>query len=826
MENYENLGTIGEGTYGVVLKCRHKETGQIVAIKKFKESDEDEQVRKTALREVRILKQLKHENIVNLIEVFRRKGKLYLVFEYVDRTILEDLEKHPDGLGKNLVKKLMWQLCRALEFCHAHNVIHRDIKPENLLVSKNGVLKICDFGFARTLAGPKAKYTDYVSTRWYRSPELLVGDTSYGKGVDVWAIGCMFAEITNGLPLFPGESDIDQLFHIIRCFGQLTGQQMDFFRKNPLFVGVKIPEVENAELETLEKRFPGVSKSQLEAMSLCLDYDPDRRATCTELMRCEHFESFASEFRDEFKASLALDDSEFAMKRKRSKKRDRGRQRNRDDSRGRSRERRGSRESSRDRNKDNRDRSRGRSRERRSLADDENRSSRDKSSEREERRERRRGRNRSKDGRRERDRSIDKRDRREKRHRDRSFDRFDEEAHKDAIDQLESKIQSSSHLPNVNSNNGRVTTPPVKHTNKKNQDLLSNGASSKYDDNEGSKSNATNTTSNSSMLGIDSRELINKKNQYDKPIERSSYHSEHSGENDSHSFHLNDPGLRASTPKAARLVAFPNLRLDDENQGAGIRKLHGGRGRRYTKDMFKPSVPKRGVIEANASFLLGNRFSKVDQKENRSAPKDVTNSNDQRIGREKMVREKDAGGMPYEFKFGEADSSINHHHHSYSSHGRNGSSRGTHSSREDSHKRTALNYYQPTGFSSKKVNYNNINSSGYGQRSSGYGQQSDRFSFKGPPSSHARQPPSSSGRNVGGRLVGSSHGLRSSHGIRRGTAGFGTAGFGIRAPPSSHALRNPPSSHGFKSKNFRWNSNVSHNPNGGFGGMARGRYRF
>ena len=178
MENYENLGTIGEGTYGVVLKCRHKETGQIVAIKKFKESDEDEQVRKTALREVRILKQLKHDNIVNLIEVFRRKGKLYLVFEYVDRTILEDLEKHPEGLGLDNVKKITWQLCRAIEFCHAHNVIHRDIKPENLLVSKHGALKLCDFGFARTLAGPKAKYTDYVSTRWYRSPELLVGDVS------------------------------------------------------------------------------------------------------------------------------------------------------------------------------------------------------------------------------------------------------------------------------------------------------------------------------------------------------------------------------------------------------------------------------------------------------------------------------------------------------------------------------------------------------------------------------------------------------------------------------------------------------------------------
>ena len=195
MNKYEIIGIVGEGAYGIVYKAKNKDTGEfgkyrkmrlyihlfyslLVAIKKFKESDEDEQVRKTALREVRILKQLKHDNIVNLIEVFRRKGKLYLVFEYVDRTILEDLEKHPEGLGLDNVKKITWQLCRAIEFCHAHNVIHRDIKPENLLVSKHGALKLCDFGFARTLAGPKAKYTDYVSTRWYRSPELLVGDVS------------------------------------------------------------------------------------------------------------------------------------------------------------------------------------------------------------------------------------------------------------------------------------------------------------------------------------------------------------------------------------------------------------------------------------------------------------------------------------------------------------------------------------------------------------------------------------------------------------------------------------------------------------------------
>jgi serine/threonine protein kinase len=95
-----------------------------------------------------------------------RAGKLHLVFEYVERTILEDLERSPDGLDPLSVKKVLWQLLRSIQFCHSHNVIHRDIKPENLLISKNGALKLCDFGFARTLAGPGARYTDYVATRW------------------------------------------------------------------------------------------------------------------------------------------------------------------------------------------------------------------------------------------------------------------------------------------------------------------------------------------------------------------------------------------------------------------------------------------------------------------------------------------------------------------------------------------------------------------------------------------------------------------------------------------------------------------------------------
>ncbi|KAJ3210884.1 Cyclin-dependent kinase-like 3 [Entophlyctis luteolus] len=293
MDCYEKIAPIGEGTYGMVMKCRHKESGLIVAIKKFKESEDDLQIRKTALREVRMLKQLKHENIVNLIEVFRRKGKLYLVFEHVDHTILEDLDKNPYGLsderGPNGI------------------VIHRDIKPENILVSVNGVLKLCDFGFARTLAGPGAKYTDYVATRWYRAPELLVGDTEYGKAVDVWATGCIFAEILTGQPLFPGDTDIDQLYRIMKCLGQLTKRHTEIFLTNPLFVGVRIPEI--GKLTPLEYKLPKVASDAMNWLHQSLIYDPDQRATTKQLMAHPYFQQdgFAERYEQELRHVIDIE---------------------------------------------------------------------------------------------------------------------------------------------------------------------------------------------------------------------------------------------------------------------------------------------------------------------------------------------------------------------------------------------------------------------------------------------------------------------------------------------------------------------------------------
>ena len=125
MNKYEVLGIVGEGAYGVVLRCRNKETGEVVAIKKFKESDDDETLKKTTLREVKILRLLKHNNIVTLMEAFRRKTKLFLVFEYVDKNLLEILEEQTHGLEPELVKLYIYQLCHAIQWCHSHDIIHR-----------------------------------------------------------------------------------------------------------------------------------------------------------------------------------------------------------------------------------------------------------------------------------------------------------------------------------------------------------------------------------------------------------------------------------------------------------------------------------------------------------------------------------------------------------------------------------------------------------------------------------------------------------------------------------------------------------------------------
>mmetsp|Transcript_30020 Transcript_30020/g.78758 ORF Transcript_30020/g.78758 Transcript_30020/m.78758 type:complete len:513 (-) Transcript_30020:2725-4263(-) len=325
MEKYDSLGTVGEGSYGMVLKCRHRKSGQLVAIKKFLESEDDKQVKKIAMREVEMLRMLRHDNLVNLLEVFRRKKRLYLVFEYVDHTLLDDLEVNElYGLSTGTVRQYLWQIITGVDFCHSKNIIHRDVKPENILVSKEGIVKLCDFGFARIVASSARGevHTDYVATRWYRAPELLVGDTSYGKAVDVWAIGCLLAEMLTAEPLFPGNSDIDQLHHIVKCLGNLTRSHTEVFLRNSLFVGIRLPQV--AAPVTLARRLPTLSASALELLEACLKLEPGNRDTCEELLNRPFFEedNFSTVFPQELKAKIRKVDAKRGAKAARKAARD------------------------------------------------------------------------------------------------------------------------------------------------------------------------------------------------------------------------------------------------------------------------------------------------------------------------------------------------------------------------------------------------------------------------------------------------------------------------------------------------------------------------
>ncbi|XP_035869908.1 cyclin-dependent kinase-like 3 isoform X2 [Phyllostomus discolor] len=303
MEMYETLGKVGEGSYGTVMKCKHKDTGQIVAIKIFYEKPE-KSVNKIAMREIKFLKQFHHENLVNLIEVFRQKKKIHLVFEFIDHTILDELQHYCHGLENKRLKKYLFQIIRAIEYLHNNNIIHRDIKPENVLVSQSGITKLCDFGFARTLAAPGDIYTDYVATRWYRAPELVLKDTCYGKPVDIWALGCMIIEMATGNPFLPSSSDLDLLHKIVLKVGNLTPHLQNIFSKSPVFAGVILPQVQHPK--NARKKYPKLNGLLADVVHACLQIDPAERISSTDLLHHEYFtrDGFIEKFIPELRAKL------------------------------------------------------------------------------------------------------------------------------------------------------------------------------------------------------------------------------------------------------------------------------------------------------------------------------------------------------------------------------------------------------------------------------------------------------------------------------------------------------------------------------------------
>ena len=334
---------VGEGAYGRVMRCVDAATeSRFCAVKEFKihENDPDvEEVRRTSEREVRALRTLDHPNIVRHLGDFYQNDKLYVAMEFVPRTLLQILQaaerdvgvddrparsddddddetltmdanerSTSGGLPAEDVRRYVHQLCLALTYLHARGYVYRDVKPENLLVGDDGVLKLCDFGFARELPGTdpgvpgggaadantNAPLTDYVATRWYRAPELLLGQpyraadgvggvtrAGYGQPVDMWAVGCLAGELRDGEPMFPGENDVDQLRLVQRCLGRLTPGQMMAFSVNPHNAGVTFPEEElGVREESLSARYGGVFDDvALDFVRGLLELNPKRRRT-------------------------------------------------------------------------------------------------------------------------------------------------------------------------------------------------------------------------------------------------------------------------------------------------------------------------------------------------------------------------------------------------------------------------------------------------------------------------------------------------------------------------------------------------------------------
>jgi len=263
-------------------------TNEFIAIKKIKIELESEGVPSTALREICILRELKHKNIVELKDVVCYNNKLFLIFEFLETDLKNFLEnpKNKNGLSDNLIKCFMHQLIEGVAFCHSKRIIHRDLKPQNLLIKNDKVIKLADFGLARAFSIPIRPYTKEVLTLWYRAPEILLGSQEYSTPVDIWSIGCIFAELCLKIPIFQGDSDIDQLFKIFRILGTPNDKTWPDVKNLPHFKET-FPKWEPVKLKEVVNN---LDENGLNLLSQLLAIDPNQRITAKQALQHPYFQ--------------------------------------------------------------------------------------------------------------------------------------------------------------------------------------------------------------------------------------------------------------------------------------------------------------------------------------------------------------------------------------------------------------------------------------------------------------------------------------------------------------------------------------------------------
>jgi cyclin-dependent kinase len=299
MSRYEKIEKVGEGTFGVVYKAKDRQTGELVALKRMRLEAEEEGIPCTAIREISLLKELRHDNVVRLHDVVHSDRKLTLVFEFLDL----DLQKYMESVGGALdgatVQHFMRQLLLGIEYCHYRMVLHRDLKPQNLLISKDRVLKLADFGLGRAFEIPVHRMTHDVVTLWYRPPDVLLGSTKYGCNIDIWSAGCIFAEMAAGKPLFAARTDAHQLAKIFAVLGYPTQAEWPSMMDCPNVANMLAMEELQALVhapcrarEHLEER--GIAQilgaHGVDLLLSLLRYEPNRRLSASDALAHPYFQ--------------------------------------------------------------------------------------------------------------------------------------------------------------------------------------------------------------------------------------------------------------------------------------------------------------------------------------------------------------------------------------------------------------------------------------------------------------------------------------------------------------------------------------------------------
>ena len=281
-ERYVKMHKLGEGTYGAVYQCRDRNTGQTVALKKMRIlEDIDEGISASTIREISILYELNHPNVVKLHDVLFCDARLCLVFEFLEM----DLKRYMNECTLTIenVKSIVYQILSGLAHCHSRRVLHRDIKPHNILISPSSLsVKLADFGLARAICNQASCYTQEVVTQWYRSPEVLLGVSDYTPAVDVWSAGCIMAELlSGGEPLFPGDCEIDQIFKIFQLLGTPSSDDWGDFERCKYF-SKHFPVWKG---DQFYMRFPELDASGFDLLGSLFTYDPKKRITAIQALQ-------------------------------------------------------------------------------------------------------------------------------------------------------------------------------------------------------------------------------------------------------------------------------------------------------------------------------------------------------------------------------------------------------------------------------------------------------------------------------------------------------------------------------------------------------------